>query len=180
VILSPHTPALLAAHRFQGDTNDCGPYAATTALNALLGLHLEPAQVAEALNRPRWRGARLTVRRVPGAATFPWGLVDLFSAFGVAARWRFGAAAEPLPGRIAAGDLLMPIIGGWRPWPPWAHFLILAAYDPAVAGWGFIDPMVPSAELHWRTDANFRARWRNFGQVLVEVPALRRLPGSEA
>ena len=183
MVVSPHADALRTAHRYQGDSNDCGPYVVTTIVNALQGLHLEPAQVAEAMNQPAWRGRRPVVRRVPGWASFPWGLVDILGRFGLTARWRARARVAELVPALEQGWVLVPFLGGWRPWPPWGHVAVLVAHSPndvpdygpdhspedGPRGWGMVDPMTRTNELYWRSEADFSARWRALGNLLVEV-----------
>lgn len=169
MITSPHLPALLKAHAHQGESNDCGPYTVSIVVNALKGIQVEPQAVAQRMNRPRRRGALLIVRRVPNWATFPWGVADALQEYGLPARWRPFARREDLLQALPRGEILLPIIGEWLP-KPWAHISILAAWD-ARRGWGFVDPMIPGAVLHLRTEEAFTHLWQRYFRLLVYVPS---------
>lgn len=164
---SPYASALLRHHAHQGASNDCGPYAAATVLNAL-GVACAHDALARELDRPRPRGLLgllPLVRRVPRSATFPWGVADALAAAGLRAVWCFGTPAERLRAGLVRGEILLPYLGGFRP-RPWGHVTILAAWDPA-RGWGLVDPAHPRAELAWLDDATFRRRWRALGRLVV-------------
>ncbi len=169
MISSPHLQALRKAHVHQGESNDCGPYSVTIVVNALRAAGLQPRQVAREMNRPRLRGALLVVRRIPNWATFPWGVADALREYGLPARWRVLAREENLPARLKAGEILLPIFGEWYP-KPWAHIAPLAAWD-GPRGWGFVDPLTSTPEIHWRPAEQFSRQWRAYLRTLVYVPS---------
>jgi len=144
------------------------------ALAALCGPEgaRSPDVLAQAMARPRPRavlGVLPLVRRIPGWATFPWGVVDMARLAGLHARWRPLAGTDRLLASLARGEVPLVVVGGWRP-RPWAHYAVLAAWD-AERGWGFADSLSPSAEIVWRPDDAFRRQWRAFGQLLVTLRA---------
>jgi len=160
--------SLTAYHQYQGRTNDCAPFVVAMVVNARRGTQLSGAQVARAMNWPRrWLGPLPlpVIRRLPNAATFPWGIADELKRNGITARWRFGARESDLLNALQAGRLALPIIGGFR--PLWAHIKILVAHHPE-HGWGFIDPAHPRPEVTWNTPGQFARWWRNWGRLLVE------------
>ncbi len=163
-----HSEAVLACHRYQGASNDCGPFCVAMLVEAVGGRSLDPAALARRLDRPRWRGLwglLPLVRRIPGFSTFPWGLVDALAAQGLRARWQRGSSAEELRGWLGAGLGVIVLYGEWRP-KPWAHYVVLLAHDP-VKGWGVADPDRQEAQLRWLPDATFRRRWRAMGRIAV-------------
>ncbi len=164
-VRSEHTPRLLLAHRHQGASNDCAPFTVAMVVQALTGQALDARALARRLDRPRWRGVWPLVRRVPGWATFPWGVTDALRVHGVRAAWRPLARETHLHRALAHGVLPLPIFGGWRP-RPWAHIAVLVAWE-AGRGWGFVDPATPEAVLHWWPAAAFRRAWRAWGRLLV-------------
>lgn len=175
-ITSPHAGAVLAAHCHQGATNDCAPFAAAMVLNGILGAGVDPVGLARGLDRPRPRGLAgilPLVRRVPGSATFPWGVVDAIRLHGRREGWRMDATWRAFAGRdallsgLVQGDLLLPYIGGYRP-RPWGHVVVLLAWQ-AGRGWGLADPQSPDAELTWISEARFRARRRAMAGILVRA-----------
>ena len=165
-LVSPHLPALLAAHQWQGSSNHCGPFAAAIVLGALTPHRVAGQALARELNRPRWVGPLPFVRRIPNWATFPWGVVDALRQFGLRAHWRWGASPHQLREGLQRGWLLLPIFGQWR--PLWAHIAVLAAFHPQ-RGWGFVDSSFPHARLLWREAGTFARQWRNLGRLLVWV-----------
>ena len=181
-VQSPLTPALLARHSCQGSSNDCGPYAVAMIIAALRGAAeaRPPELVARAMERPRPRavlGIFPLIRRLPGSATFPWGVVDIARQAGLAASWRPLASRDRLLACLVRGEVPVVFIGGWRP-RPWGHVTVLVAWD-AERGWGFADSLSRQAEVLWRPDDVFRRQWRALGQLLVTVrqPPTRKEPG---
>jgi len=169
-VTSTYCEAVLACHQFQRHSNDCGPFCAAMVIGALTGRRLDPVALAREMDRPRRRailGVLPLVRRWPGSATFPWGMVDVLREHGLRARWRALAGADTLRAGLDAGHLFIPIIGAIRP-KPWAHYLVLLAHDPA-RGWGFADPESREGVLSWRTDERFARRWRTYGRQVIEV-----------
>jgi hypothetical protein len=166
---SRHQAALLASLYFQGQSNDCGPYTTATVLKAARGLQLDPAGLAEKMNRPVWRGPMVVVRRVPNWATFPWGIADVLSEHGLEAKWRFFASEMELWDGIQAGEILMPVVGAWR--PLWAHVMSLVAYDPQL-GWGFANTQYNHHNIHWLRNETFQHQWRAMARLLVRVPSV--------
>ncbi len=149
----------------QGKSNDCGPFSAAIAINAVTASHVDPKRLARDLERPRWIGPLPRLRRIPRWATFPWGVADALREHGLRAGWRFLSTTGRLQRGLAAGELLMPIYGGWRR-RPWAHVVVLVAHDPE-RGWGLVDPQHKRAEIVWMTEERFRRRWRCWGNLLV-------------
>jgi hypothetical protein len=169
-LTSTHADAVLATHQCQQKSNDCGPFSAMMVINALTGRTLDPITLARRMDKPRRRavcGLLPLVRRWPGSATFPWGMVDILREHGLAASWRVLARPADLRAGLDRGELAIPIVGQWRP-KPWAHYMVLLAHDPE-RGWGFADPASPNNALSWRSEAKFASQWRNYGRVVIAV-----------
>lgn len=165
-LFSPHVAHLLGALQYQGQSNDCGPYTTATVINALLGLSLEAAELAQQMNRPVWRGPLFIVRRIPNWATFPWGMADVLRQYGLNACWRPFASVAYLLRGLQRGNVLMPVLGGWR--PLWAHVMTLIAWS-VERGWGFANTQFDHHDIHWLSDSLFRRQWRAMFHLLVEV-----------
>jgi hypothetical protein len=165
-LYSPHGDKLLTSLHFQGQSNDCGPFTTATVLNALRGLHIEPEILAREMDRPIWRGPIFVVRRVPRWATFPWGMVDTFKSYGLAATWRPFASKSYLKSELLRGKVLMPVIGSII--PLWAHVMSLVAWDD-LQGWGFANTQFNHRNIYWLSDANFEKQWKAMVNLLVEV-----------
>lgn len=167
-------------HVYQGDTNDCGPFCATIAVNALreeavadadtLARALEQAPEDESIGQS-WR-AKLLPARIKGWATFPWGLAYALRSMGFESRWRVGASSDRLRDNldkglttiVIVGEPLRLIDGEWR---GWSHYKILYAWDPKL-GWAFVDPA--STDVFSYQDAeSFEDQWTWMGRNIIEV-----------
>jgi hypothetical protein len=165
-LLSPKSSTILAALQCQGQRNDCGPFTTATVINALKGTQIDALQLAEEMNRPRWRGPLFIVRRVPNWATFPWGMVDVLRQHGLNASWRAFANFDQLRAGLTRGDTLMPIQGEWK--PLWAHVMTLVAFDDE-KGWGFANTQYEHHDVDWWSDEKVKKLWGNMAHLLVEV-----------
>jgi hypothetical protein len=165
-LMSPHRPALLASLQYQGSSNDCGPFTTATVLNFCKGLNINAAELAKEMNRPKWRGPILVIRRIPNWATFPWGIVDELRAHGLNAHWRFFSKAEDLHRGLERGDILMPVIGSWK--PLWAHVMTLVIWDERL-GWGFANTQRNDHAIDWFPDQRFQEQWKAMGRLLIAV-----------
>jgi len=167
-IESPYAAKILAALQWQGENNDCGPFTVATVINGLLGLDLKGADLAKEMNRPSWRGPWVLVRRVPNWATFPWGMVDVFKQYGLRASWRLLASADQLYPAVAGGEVLLPILGSWR--PLWAHVMTMVAWE-GQNGWGFANTQYDHHRIHWLDEAIFNKLWGSMLRMLIRIQA---------
>lgn len=163
-VFSPFTQTLLAVHQYQDKSNNCGPYTAAMLINALQGLYLDGTQLAHHMEQPYIRSLP-SLRRIPGWATFPWGITGVLREYGLKSSWYF-LANQGLLNRVLSHSIAVPIFGSWK--PLWAHFAILVADHPEL-GWGFVDSAQTKGEIVWRSKADFKHLWRSFGNLLVEV-----------
>jgi len=163
---SPKKSVFLEALQWQGARNDCGPYTVATVINALTGTNIKAAELAKEMNRPAWRGPLFIVRRVPNWATFPWGMVDVFRQHGLPARWRAFRSEAYLRAALERGDVVMPILGEWR--PLWAHVMTLVAWDNN-QGWGFANTQYKHHNIDWWDADTVSKQWLNMGRMVVEI-----------
>ncbi len=166
-IQSRHTDEILAHLQYQGTSNDCAPYTTATVVNALRAQNLNGDELALQMNKPRWRGILLIIRRMPNSATFPWGIVDVLKDYNLKGRWWFRVPISYLKPALANGHILMPIVGEWRP-NTWAHVKTLVAWDPD-KGWGFADTQSSLKKISWNSDLVFQRRWNNYARLMVEI-----------
>lgn len=172
-------------HQFQGSTNDCGPTSLAIAANALLGREeFAGRDVAEQMSHPtfEWHPIpHLVVPRIPGWATFPWGIVHYLRKHGFGARWRLFGTVDRLQQNLLANRITIVVIGEplrWRKWryAGWGHVKVLFGYTPG-RGFLFVDPGYPRrAEdpwaahgLFWQPEAEFGRQWRNMFRIYIEV-----------
>lgn len=165
-LTSPHASKLLASLQWQGDRNDCGPFTTATVLNATRNLNLDAITLAEQMNKPVWRGPLYIVRRVPNWATFPWGIVDVMRQYSLEASWTVFAKTDYLLQHLITNEILMPIIGCWK--PLWAHVMSLIAWDQQ-QGWGFANTQYQEHVTFWMSDVEFCEQWKAMGHLLVKA-----------
>ena len=163
---SRYSDNILKSLRCQGQSNDCGAYTTATVLKALRGVDLEPDELARKMEKPVRRGLLPMVRKIPNSATLPWGMVDVFKEYGLNAHWRFFSNIDHLKESLDRGNVLMPIIGNWK--PIWAHVMTLVEFDDQ-QGWGFANTQYDHHNIHWLPDATFTQQWKAMGNLLVEV-----------
>ncbi|RPI34218.1 MAG: hypothetical protein EHM70_03550 [Chloroflexota bacterium] len=167
--LSPYTDAILAALQWQGARNDCGPFTVATVLNGLRNLRIEAVELARAMDKPVWRGPFPVVRRIPEWATFPWGIASVLRENGLRARWHFFGSRKLLRQSLDRGDVIMPVIGSWK--PLWAHVMTMLAWDAGKKCWGFANTQTMDHTMYWLDDKTFTSQWRAMGNLLIEIKA---------
>ena len=169
-IKSPYAEALLSAHQFQGQSNDCAAYCIAMASNAIRGSQLDGYQVGQEMNGWVRRGLTPMLRRIPNWAATPWGIVDEFRKQGFTSRWSLFRRREELFGMLEQGFIIMPVIGQWK--PLWAHVMLLVEYQPG-GKWGFVNPASKQKAVYWLKDDVFIKQWRWSYNMLVEAqPAI--------
>jgi len=162
-------------HKHQGGTNDCGPYSAMIAANALRNAAIVDAKtLARAMEgAPDVRGT-IFPSRIKGWATFPWGIVHALRALGFKARWRVGASLKRLQENLDKGLSTIVIVGDPLDfedgeWRGWAHYKVLYAWD-SENGWAFVDPITPEGEaFSYQDEESFEEQWTWMGRHVIEI-----------
>lgn len=167
-IKSPLREKLIAAHQYQGSSNDCGPYCIAIAVNALKNGRLDGHKLGEKMNGWVWRGPLPIPRRITGWATLPWGVADELRQQGLRAYWRPFSTQENLRRNLAKKDIQIVVIGDLK--SMWAHYMLLVAYHPQ-NGWGFVNPAYDVKKTFWMEKNKFIEQWQALGrQVIVASP----------
>lgn len=154
-------------HKYQGQTNDCGPFSVAIVANALLaGEVVQPQALAQEMD------ARGLPERIPGWVMFPWALAFAFRRLGLRARWRVGAREARLWRNLRAGVATIVVLGQplrfeGRHWKGWSHYKVLRAWEPE-RGWSFVDPG-GRANISWQPEAEFLRQWSTMGRQIIEV-----------
>lgn len=169
-ILAPqhaeYAPAILNAHQYQGQTNDCAVISVAMVINATLHKQLDGQQLGERWGRLQWRGLRPVLRRIPHWAAFPWSMVAELREHGLHAHWHLLKNEAFLHKSFSTGSYLLPIIGSWK--PLWAHVMVLVALDPQ-RGYGFANPAIQQKNIDWMSVEKFTIAWRAMGRTVVSV-----------
>jgi len=143
-------------HCYQGDTNDCGPYAATIAANGLRGGFVyDPLETAKTM-RCRWFNG----------ATPPWAMADWLRRQGFRAQVKRGASVGTLLHNLARGRVSIVMIGGWLPF--WIHWKCVEGFSPVTGAWSFVDSSYP-VSVRKEDMAAFVREWKRWGRVVIEV-----------
>lgn len=173
-------------YQYQALTNDCGPTTLAIAANTLRGREeLQGPTVARDMNLfgLAWRAfPYVAPSRIPGWATFPWGLVHHLRKRGIRARWQPFGSLNRLRRNLLDDTITVVIIGEplrWekRSYRGWAHYKVLFGYE-AGRGLLFVDPAVRRSQdpkriehhgLSWQGEAEFLRQWANMLRLYVEV-----------
>lgn len=173
-------------HQYQGRTNDCGPTVAAILGNAYLREdRFQGPEVAEWLNKIHLAAGpcpRPIVGRVPGWATFPWGITHFLRSEGVPGGWKPFQKPEDLLRGLRANRLMAVVIGEPFRWKAgryqgWSHYLVACGYDQG-HGYLFLDPAArhrPEGDrweqggMVWKTEREFYPLWRKMLRVLITV-----------
>ena len=168
MLISKSIKLLQKSHQYQGQTNNCGPYAIATIL-PLFGLEgISGGYVADHFNQLASISSGFFPGRIRDNATFPWGLVRVFKQYNINSQWRFFCNKDLLISRIPTNNLQIVLISDL--FKMHAHYLILVAYDEHL-GMGFIDPAFPNSAIHWITEKTFRKKWGQLGRNTILVSA---------
>ena len=163
-----HRLARVPVPLFQGQTNDCGPFALAAAATSLLGSEVTPVDAAR----------RLRFFRVPRlGATLPWGFLFAARALGLAARGHWLGRLDDLKRAVDAGQIAAVIVHpddwGRLPWHA-LHYRLVVGYrdDPARPGGGdlyFTCSGTPTPSLPDELPGNvavsyarFQAQWHTY------------------
>lgn len=173
-------------HQYQGSTNDCGPTVAAILGNAYLGEdRFQGPEVAAWLNKVHLAPGPLprpVVGRIPGWATFPWGITRYLKTQGIPGRWKPLRTQEDLLHGLRADRLMAVVIGEPFRWEAgrykgWSHYLVPCGYDQQ-EGYLFLDPAVRKrsegdrwerAGLVWKPEREFQVLWRKMLRMLITV-----------
>ncbi|MBN1874445.1 MAG: hypothetical protein JXA33_09465 [Anaerolineae bacterium] len=163
-------------HTYQGNSNDCGPFCATMAANALRDAPVvdAPTLARTMEEAPEDDVVRLLPPRIKGWATFPWGVVYALRKMGFEARWRFGVSKARLRENLDEDRVSIVIVGDplafkEGKWVGWAHYKVLYAWDPE-DGWAFVDPAAPASQVYsYQDDEAFEDQWSWMGRHVIEV-----------
>jgi hypothetical protein len=161
---TPLAGEVLSHHAYQGATNDCGPFCVAMVAGAVRDLSVDALLLAESLNRParRWP----VLRRVPGGATFPWGVVDALREYGISSRWFVRTRPEQLREMLARGHTPMVVLANLR--ERWGHWVVLLSWDP-IRGWGVADPARMGGQRRYLDEEEFTRLWRESFRMVVDI-----------
>lgn len=162
-------------HRHQGSSNDCGPYSAMIVANGLQDAPVVDADVlARAMEGPPAVRGSLIPERIPGWATFPWGVVRALRRAGYRARWRIAVPVRELYANLNRQRPTIVIVGDpfrfkGGAFAGWSHYKVLYAWDPE-DGFAFVDPAADDDVVFTtQPQAEFEQQWTAMGRQVIEV-----------
>lgn len=165
MIKSPFFDNFINFHQFQGNTNDCGPYSASIIISAINNRVLQGKSLSKYLDNYPARLKFPFFLRIPGWATFPWGITSILKQYGIHSHWQIFTSESHLI-NILSQNIAIVLTGTWCPLI--SHYRILVAYDSSV-GWGFVDPAVPKNIVVWQKDADFKKTWNTMGRSVIII-----------
>lgn len=118
------------------------------------------------MNSVDWSTFPPVISRIRDWATFPWGIIHYLKKKTVSSRWRVLQQPEKLVASLAARNLPIVLIGGFK--PAWAHYMVMVSTHPEL-GFGFCDPAYPYPEVHWLSSEIFLDQWNAYGRTFIEV-----------
>jgi len=193
------TTDLFLWHQYQGDrTNDCAAFSIAIVANAILNrLQFDGSTVALEMEKVVFVSQplpHLTLRKIPGWASLPWGISGYLKGKGIPARLRWLGSIGDLLRNIQEDRFTIVLIGepfsheGLR-YAGWAHAKVLYGYEPPTGpeatgairprpGFYFVDPgfekhmsglpHLPEG-VFWQDEAKFKEQWYNMLRVCIEA-----------
>ena len=162
---SIYTGILVSNHQYQAQSENCGPFCAAMAINAIKGSHLDGNDLALSMNRPGFDHFLITIRRIPNYATFPWGIVDVLSENGIKSSWKFFSNFSDLSSLISQKNILIILTATYQPLS--GHYRILASIEDDKIG--FIDPAHPEQDIKYQPRPSFLLEWQNAFNPLITI-----------
>lgn len=163
---SKYTEVLLQNHLFQGYTNHCGPFCTAIVLNTVKKSNIAGETIVEIMNKPSWNKLTPSIKRIPNGATFPWGIVETFSEFGIPSTWQAFSSFTKLEDELSS-DFIFIILTALRH-PVSAHYRVLTTIKEDIMG--FVDPALPEKNITWQEKQLFIESWWTAGNILIRIP----------
>jgi hypothetical protein len=166
MIKSPFINDLIHSHQYQGKTNDCGPFSASIIVSALKKQILLGKSLSKYFDDYPVQLRFPFIYRIPGWATFPWGIAAALKQYGIKSKWNVLMSTKDLKSSLLSYNIIIVLTGSWTPLS--GHYRILAAYD-ADKGWGFVDPAVQENVITWQNDTDFQKAWKAMGRSVITI-----------
>jgi hypothetical protein len=165
MIKSPFLNDLISFHQYQGKTNNCGPYSASIIVSALKKQILLGKSLSKYFDDYPVQLRFPFIFRIPGWATFPWGIAAALKQYGIKSKWNLLVSTKDLISALSQ-KIVIVLTGSWFPLS--GHYRILVAYDTD-KGWGFVDPAVQENVISWQNDADFQTAWKAMGRSVITI-----------
>jgi hypothetical protein len=120
-------------HQYQGDnTNDCAAFSIAIVGNAFLNRpQFDGFTVAREMERPTWVTSplpHLTLRKIKGSASLPWGVSGYLQSQQIPAKLNWFASVDHLLRNIRDDRFTIVILGDLL--KGWGHAKVLYGYEP--------------------------------------------------
>jgi hypothetical protein len=165
MIKSPFLNDFINFHQFQGKSNDCGPYSASIVISALKKRILLGKSLSKYFDDYPIQRRFPFFFRIPGWATFPWGITATLKQYGIKSKWKILNRKKDLISSLSQ-NIIIVLTGSW--FPLTGHYRIFAAYDPGKR-WGFIDPAFQENVITWQKDTDFQSAWNAMGRSIIII-----------
>lgn len=174
-IQSRFTQKLVINKLFQGNTNNCGPFCAAMIINTFSDYKTSGEFIAESMNHPTWKVWRPSIKRIPDSATFPWGVVDLLSEYGINSSWSCFNSLDKLSMEVNNRPWIIVITAKIKPLS--AHYRIVTAIREDTIG--FIDPAYSENIVTWQNKDDFVKGWNLIGRIMIKPRGEYPIPESQ-
>jgi hypothetical protein len=190
-LLQPHYRTktdLFLWHQFQGDnTNDCAAFSIAIVGNALRNSpEFEGFKIAREMEKLAFVTSplpHLTLRKIRGSASLPWGISGYLQSKNVPAKLNWFASTDQLLRNIQEDRFTIVIIGDLL--KGWGHAKVLYGYEPPGSGsqpqqgYYFVDPGFPKEwsrpnfpqGVFWQEENEFKQQWNSLFRILIELRA---------
>jgi hypothetical protein len=190
-LLQPHYHCktdLSLWHQYQGeDTNDCAAFSIAIVANARLDRpQFEGFTVARQMEKLTVATSpipHLTLRKIRGSASLPWGISGYLQSQSIPAKLNWFATSEHLLRNIQEDRFTIVILGDLL--KGWGHAKVLYGYEPPGSGsqpqpgYYFVDPGYPKEwsrprlprGVFWQDENEFKQQWNSLFRILIELKA---------
>jgi hypothetical protein len=135
-------------------------------INTIKGLHVDGFAIAEAMNHPSGKKWYTPVPRIPNSATFPWGIVEVFSEYRIKSTWQPFTSFARLSNLLSYGNMVIVLTANYQ--ARTAHYRILVAINPD--NLGFVDPAYPEGIIQFQPMDSFISSWQKALDTIINIP----------
>jgi hypothetical protein len=167
-ISSNHTQFLIPLHQYQGTSNNCGPYCTATIINYIYHSQITGDSISEYMNHLHFLGWRLSIKRIPNFATFPWGVTDTLLEYGINSQLMIFTKFEQLCDLLSKNELIIVLTATFRPLT--AHYRIVVSIDDNRLG--FIDSAHNQYQICYQDKQSFLSGWQNTAHTIILIKTI--------
>ena len=139
---------------------------AAMIINTIKKLQVDGFAIAASMNQSHSFSLFNPIPRIPNSATFPWGMVEVFSAYGISSNWQSFTSFAQLSDLLVAKNMIIVLTANYQPLS--AHYRILVSIDQDHLG--FVDPAFPQENIQYQPVDTFIASWHKALDTIIKIP----------